>query len=76
MEITHGIALFFSVVFIVLAMLFQKALWWLVSIFYLVACAWMAVTNGWEMLFFAPLLLFSIISLVGFITSAVKGDLI
>lgn len=76
MLIEHGIALLFAVVFMVIATIFRKVLWWLVAIGYLFACAYMAILNSWELLFFVPLTIFAMIAIIGFIYSALKGEIV
>ena len=76
MELTHGIALFFALAFVIVGTVFQKMLWWLVSIGYLFGLAFVAILNSWELLFFVPIALFAVISVIGFAYSAINGDLI
>ena len=76
MAITHGIALLFAVAFGVLGVVFRTVFWWLLSIAYLACLSYMALVNDWEILFFAPLIFIGIISTIGMILSATRGDLI
>lgn len=76
MAITHGIALAFSVIFVILGATFKTFMFWIVSLGYILVLAVFAVINSWEILFFAPLIGFGIISIVGLIYSAVNGELI
>lgn len=74
--VTHGVALAFEVIFIVLAVTFGKMVWWIVSLGYTIVLAWFAIINVWEVLFFIPLFGFGIISIIGFIYSALNGEII
>ena len=76
MAVTHGIALLFAIAFAVIGMIFKRVFWWLLSIAYLACLSYMAVINSWEILFFAPLIFLAIISTIGMILSATRGDLI
>ena len=76
MAITHGIALLFAVAFVVIGSIFKRVFWWLLSLAYLACLSYMALINEWEILFFAPLIFLGIISLIGMILSATRGDLI
>lgn len=76
MALTHGIALLFAVIFIIMAVVFNKMLWWLLNIGYLIVLALMAIINEWEALFFVPLIFFGLISLIGMIITATRGDII
>jgi len=76
MEVTHGLALLFAVVFAVIATIFRKMLWWLMVVGYCLVLSIMAITNNWEVLFFPVLAMLGLISIIGFIFSAVKGDII
>lgn len=76
MTITHGIALFFLLVFTILASVFNRFLWWLLVLGYAMALAWVAVTLNWELLFFPPLVIMGIASIIMTFITAAKGDLI
>lgn len=76
MEITHGIALFFALAFVLVGFFFKKVIWWGLSIGYLYGLAFIAITNDWELLFFAPTAIFGIISIIGLGNAAFKGDLL
>lgn len=76
MEVTHGIALLFATVFIVIAAIFNKMLWWLLSVGYTTSVALMAIINDWELLMFVPLAIFGVISLIGVGFTALKGEII
>ena len=76
MLVTHGIALFFAVAFALIGAIFKKLFWWLLSLGYVLVLGWFAIVNDWEVLFFVPIVMFGIISVIGLIFSAVSGDLI
>lgn len=76
MEITHGIAMLFIVVFMVIATLLKKAMWWLLCIGYMFAAAYMAIINEWELMFFPVLVICGIIAIIAFMFLAIKGELI
>ena len=76
MEITHGIALLFAVIFVIIATIFNKMLWWLLNIAYLLTLAFMAIINEWELLFFPPIVFFALISIIAFMFTALRGDII
>ena len=76
MELTHGIALLFEVIFAVMATIFNKMLWWLLVIGYTLMLAFMAIVNEWEILMFVPLAIIGIISAIAFTFCATRGDLI
>ena len=76
MELTHGIALLFELLFTVVAAIFKKMLWWLLVIGYTFTLAWMAIVNEWEILFFVPLAIIGVISIIAFIFTVTRGDLI
>ena len=76
MEVTHGIALAFSVIFVIMATIFKKLLWWVLNIVYILVMSIMAINNEWEALFFAPMVFFAIISIIGLSFCAAKGEII
>lgn len=76
MLVTHALALAFLVVFSIMAVVFRKALWWLLCFFYAFVLGWFAIVNTWEVLLFIPLVFIGIISIIGFIYSALQGEIL
>jgi len=76
MELTHGIAMLFAVIFMIVGTIFKKMLWWLLNIGYIFMLAWVAIVNEWEIIFFPVLAIFTIIALIAFIATAIQGEII
>lgn len=76
MEITHGIAMFFLVLFFLIGTFYRKVLVWLLPLAYSVVLGWFAIINTWEILFYPVILTLGICSLIGFIYSCIQGDII
>jgi hypothetical protein len=74
MDITHALALLFQVIFLVLAGIFNKLLWWILLLGYTMTLGFISVYNQWEILFFSPLTIIGIISMIGVFVTAIKGE--
>ena len=75
MSAVHLYALIPLLVMLVLSMIwYGRGLLHLMGLAYVMALAWMALINGWEIMFF-PILIFSgIIEIILFIFAITKGD--
>lgn len=75
MSAVHLYALIPLLVMLVLSMIwYGRGLLHLMGLAYVMALAWMALINGWEIMFF-PILIFSgIIEIILFIFAMTKGD--
>lgn len=74
MEITHAVSLLLGIIFVIMAVVFRKFLWWLLVIGYTVCLSWFAVINDWEVMMFVPMLIFGIASCIGIVSTVVKGE--
>lgn len=76
MEVTHGIALSFAILFALIATVFSTMIWWILVFAYSTVLALMAIMNSWEVLFFPVLFVLGIVSVIGVVITGTKGDLI
>lgn len=75
MESTHLYALLPLMIFLVLSMIwYGRGLLHLLTGSYAVILAFIAITQGWEMLFFPVCLISVIIAIILFVISMSKGD--
>ena len=75
METTHFFALLIMIILMIVSLVFYgKGLVHLVTLGYAVSLALIGAINGWEILFFMPVLGSGLIALILFSFSMSKGD--
>ena len=75
MNLFHLIYLLILIIFLVLAIWIKKGVIWGVELALIIYVSYNAVIDGWEVLYFIPIVGLFIISIMGFIYTSIEGDL-
>ena len=75
MNLFHLIYLLILVVFLALAIWIKKGIMWGILLALIILLSYKAINEGWEAIYFAPIIGIFILSIMGFIHDSIEGDL-
>ena len=76
MNLFHMIWLLVDVIFLILSWWIKRGVMWGITLALDTFIAYMAITQGWDALYFAPIIGLFIISIMGFIHESLEGRFI
>ena len=76
MNLFHMIWLLVDVIFLILSWWIKRGVMWGIALALDTFIAYMAITQGWDALYFAPIVGLFIISIMGFIHHSLEGRFI